>query len=391
MTPDPTPPVGAPRPTPTAVELLEPARAPEPGPYRFSPLISWLLATTDPEVLVELGSGDEASLRATCGRARRSGRARLCAAVLLDDGSAAAVSDFARVTGALSDEFGDFFTSYDGEGRALAALPEAGVGFLHVALFDAADDTAPDLQRWLPTLAPGAVVTVTTTAAGGTGTFTALQREIAAAYPTVSVSLGLSAEALVAQRPDRDATTPVVDALERAPFAVGAFLAVLGEQMELEHLRADGPESSEAVRTLIGRVIDQQQAERGAFLAALTAYRDETARLSEELVAARGELRHELEAARHEREQLVAQFLDRVDELSAKVSTTASRARAEKEDAEALLKAETRKAETYAGQAAVAQSVLDDMRHSTSWRITAPVRVLSRLLARKAQPAAPEH
>jgi hypothetical protein len=56
------------------------------------------------------------------------------------------------------------------------------------------------------------------------------------------------------------------------------------------------------------------------------------------------------------------------------------------------LEAEGRKAEAYAGQAAIAQSVLDDLRHSTSWRVTAPVRVLSRLLARKAQPPAqPEH
>jgi hypothetical protein len=81
-----------------------------------------------------------------------------------------------------------------------------------------------------------------------------------------------------------------------------------------------------------------------------------------------------------------------VDELSAKVSTTASRARADLADAQALLEAEGRKAEAYAGQAAIAQSVVDDIRSSTSWRITAPVRVLSRFLARKSPPPAqPEH
>jgi hypothetical protein len=45
----------------------------------------------------------------------------------------------------------------------------------------------------------------------------------------------------------------------------------------------------------------------------------------------------QLEAARLEREHLVAEFLDRVDELSAKVSTTASRYRAELADTNALL------------------------------------------------------
>jgi hypothetical protein len=162
--------------------------------------------------------------------------------------------------------------------------------------------------------------------------------------------------------------------------------------MELYRLLTDEPEPSEAVRALIGRVIDQHHAEREAFLSALRVYQDETARLSDELEVARNDLQQQLEAARLEREHLVAEFLDRVDELSAKVSTTASRYRAELADTNALLEAEGRKAETYAGQAAVAQSVLDDIRNSTSWRVTAPVRVLSRLLARKAQPPTqPEH
>ena len=133
---------------------------------------------------------------------------------------------------------------------------------------------------------------------------------------------------------------------------------------------------------LIGRVIDQQHAEREAFLSALRVYKEETARLSKEVVVARSELTGQIEAARREREHLVAEFLDRVDELSAKVSTTASRYAAELADTNALLEAEGRKVEAYAGKAAIAQSVIDDMRQSTSWRITAPVRLVSRLLAR---------
>ena len=56
--------------------------------------------------------------------------------------------------------------------------------------------------------------------------------------------------------------------LRKAPFAVGAFLALFGEQIELHHLLQHEPEPSEAVRALIGRVIDQQHAERDAFLSA---------------------------------------------------------------------------------------------------------------------------
>jgi hypothetical protein len=46
--------------------------------------------------------------------------------------------------------------------------------------------------------------------------------------------------------------------------------------------------------------------------------------------------------------------------------------------------------EVYAGQAAAAQSKIDDIHRSTSWRITMPVRLLSRMLAKRAAPARPE-
>ena len=77
-----------------------------------------------------------------------------------------------------------------------------------------------------------------------------------------------------------------------------------------------------------------------------------------------------------EREHLVGEFLDRVDHLSSKVSTTASRYSAELADKDALLEAQERRLEVYAGHAANAQSIIDDMHRSTSWRVTAPVRLL---------------
>ena len=80
------------------------------------------------------------------------------------------------------------------------------------------------------------------------------------------------------------------------------------------------------------------------------------------------------------------EFLDRVDQLSSKISTSAARYSGELAEKDALLEALERRAEEYAGHAANAQSIIDDMHRSTSWRVTAPVRLLSRMLARRAQP-----
>ena len=124
------------------------------------------------------------------------------------------------------------------------------------------------MEAWLRVMAPGAVIVVTTTASDASSNFAKAKQHVTDTYPAVTVSLGLTTEAVVAQRPDDDAT-PIVDMLRKAPFAVGAFLALFGEQIELQHLLQHEPEPSDAVRALIGRVIDQQHAERDAFLTAL--------------------------------------------------------------------------------------------------------------------------
>ena len=74
---------------PPAAELLHLERStpPEAGRYRFSPLVSWLVATARPEVVVEVGPGDEDSLRSTCEAVLRSEDGRTCAAVLLSSES----------------------------------------------------------------------------------------------------------------------------------------------------------------------------------------------------------------------------------------------------------------------------------------------------------------
>jgi hypothetical protein len=142
-----------------------------------------------------------------------------------------------------------------------------------------------------------------------------------------------------------------------------------------------------AVLSFIGRIVEQQQAERETFLAALRVYKEETTRLTLEVSQARSELSQQLQLARVEREHLVSEFLDRVDQLSAKVSTTASKYEGELAEKDAKIEDQERRVEAYAALAADAQSELGDMRRSSSWRVTAPVRLLSRLMAARRAPS----
>ena len=363
---------------------LEPTVLLEAGSYRFSPLVSWLVATVRPAMTVELGPGNRASLLSTVGAVLRSDSEARCAAVLLPSGPDAS-AEFTSLMTELTGRFGTALESHASEEAGLAALSGGTADLMHLSLFESDDMALPDLEAWLRVMAPGAVIVVTTTASDASSNFAKAKQHVTETYPAVTVSLGLTTEAVVAQRPDGD-ETPIVDMLRKAPFAVGAFLALFGEQIELQHLLQHEPEPSDAVRALIGRVIDQQHAERDAFLTALRVYKEETARLSTEVAVSRAELSGQLEAARLEREHLVGEFLDRVDQLSSKISTSAARYSGELAEKDVLLDALERRAEEYAGHAANAQSIIDDMRRSTSWRVTAPVRLLSRMLARRAQP-----
>jgi hypothetical protein len=139
-----------------------------------------------------------------------------------------------------------------------------------------------------------------------------------------------------------------------------------------------------AVVAFIARMMEQQQAERETFLAALRVYKEETARLTLEVSQSRTELRSQVEASREERAHLIGEFLDRVDQLSAKISTSASRFESQLDEKEAVIEDKQRQVEAYAGIALNAQAALDEVRRSSSWRLTAPIRLLSRLMARRA-------
>jgi hypothetical protein len=149
--------------------------------------------------------------------------------------------------------------------------------------------------------------------------------------------------------------------------------------------------SAQAVRAIVTEIVTRQRTEREVFVAALGAYKDLTERLAVEVADARSELSAQAELAQLERAQLLQEFLDRLDLLTAKISTSAGRYEAELADKNVLLEDRERRVEIYAGQAINAQNMLADIQRSTSWRVTAPVRLLSRMLARRATSGQPEN
>jgi hypothetical protein len=179
-----------------------------------------------------------------------------------------------------------------------------------------------------------------------------------------------------------DPTLSILELLRDGPGSSSSLATLLGEHAELEQLLASEPVSPMA-RAIIGRLIEHQIAEREAFLSTLRVYQEETSRLTLDITQARAELARQIDAARLEREHLLAEFLGSVDQLSAKISTSAARYTAQLAEKEILRRDAEKRVEVYAGQAADARSVIADMRRSSSWRITAPIRLVSRMLARR--------
>lgn len=178
---------------------------------------------------------------------------------------------------------------------------------------------------------------------------------------------------------------------ESVPPAVGNLLSVFREPIDSYEQLGDEAISPQAVRAIVTEIVTRQRTEREVFVAALGAYRDLTERLSVEVADARSDLAAQAESAQLERAQLLKEFLDRLDVLSAKISTSAARYEAELADKDVLLEDRERRVEIYAGQAINAQNMLTDIHRSTSWRVTAPVRLLSRMLARRAPSGKPEN
>ena len=144
----------------------------------------------------------------------------------------------------------------------------------------------PGCRRWHPVR----VMVITTTASDSSSSFARAKGTV---MDNCACGLHLARLDHRSRRcpaPDRRRHADRGDCSAKAPFAVGAFLALFGEQIELHDCSTDEPEPSPAMRALIGRVIDQQVTEREAFIAALRVYKEETARLTADVAESRREL-----------------------------------------------------------------------------------------------------
>jgi hypothetical protein len=188
--------------------------------------------------------------------------------------------------------------------------------------------------------------------------------------------------------PDPFADSPILQELlqldpEKVPPGVGSLLAVFSQPPESSEQLDEEAISPQVVRAILTELVARRQTERDVFLSALDAYKDLTERLAVEVADARSELSAQAEAAQLERAQLLKEFLDRLDVLTAKISTSAARSQRELEDKDRLLEDQEQRLLAYAGLAADAHSVIDDIYRSSSWRLTLPLRLMSRLAARR--------
>lgn len=375
------------------LELTAPGRSVGPAAQSFAPLVSWLIATAQPRVAVELGTGERTSLLSMCDALSSTAQASRVVLVRLaePEGSETVESEmveFADLVSECADRFTLAVSGYvDEESARAEVFGASGIELLHCSLFDLDEHALPDLTAWFDACAPGAVIVVTTTSGTASSAYSKATAAVAPLFPTVRVPLGGGTEALVAQVPV-EGSAPIVARLRNVPAAVTKFLAVLGEPVDDGAHIGDEALPAGEVRAVVASILERQNLEREAMLSALQAYKDYAAGLTAELDATRKDAATQMESARLEREYLVREFLDRADVLSAKLSTTASRLSAELADKDRLLEAQERKVLAYAGQAADAQSVIDDLQRSSSWRVTAPLRLFSRIMARRATNAA---
>jgi len=184
---------------------------------------------------------------------------------------------------------------------------------------------------------------------------------------SVAINLGPAAEVLVAQCAE-DGATPMVDLLRNAPAAFRRLFALFGERAEYRFLLGPEPASPAAVRAFIEGLRDQAAVERETFLLALDATRQSLAALARETAFAKSEL-----------ERMQIEYFGRLDTLTAKLSTSAARYTRELTLKDEMLTARERQAEQLAGEAAEAQRKVAELLSSSSWRMTAPIRLLVRI------------
>jgi hypothetical protein len=367
----------------------------------FLPFLAWLISSLNPELTVDLGFEVDSTFHATWRAAQRSESPARCIAVLLAEAGQTAQDRESMVR-----KFNDLIAeSAIRSGGALeGAVEDLGLhgtegdestdGFppiqlLHVGLSHDETREPQYLRKWIDRVPPGGVIVVPDTQSTGSGRFSAVHRYVADRVPATVLGIGATADVLVAQVPLGDAT-PLIDLLRNAPPAFRGLFALFAERSEFRHLLGPEPVSPTAIRALIESLTESRRVERETFQVALRTSRETMATLATESGMLRAELIASKDQASMEKAVMQNEFFGRLDELGAKLSTSAAHYNRELTARELEIAARERQAEFLAGEAAEAQRKVAEILSTTSWRVTAPVRLLSRLMgsgrARNAPP-----
>ena len=253
---------------------------------------------------------------------------------------------------------------------------------IHLLLLRLSDDrarTTEYVQKWIARMIPGAVLVVPNTQGTESPEFSTTQRFVSDRLPATVVSLGATAEVLVAQVPDNGAA-PLVDLLRDAPPAFRGLFALFAERAEFRRVLGPEPASPSAVKAFIDSLMESRRLETETFQTALHATRETMAAMATESSMLRAELIEFKELASLEKATMQKEYFGRLDELTAKLSTSAGRYTRELTIRELALEAREREAERLAGEAAESQRRLAELMQSSSWRMTRPVRLLSHLI-----------
>ena len=366
----------------------------------FLPFMSWLISSTKPGVTADLGFEGGPSFHAICQAAQNLESPTRCIAVLLaapgqtGDEREQVVRQFNVLLSDSATQFGSMVKGIvEAEQFFTAEVPQ--IDLLHLSLSKEGGRSPNYLQNWIERMVPGAVFVVTSTNSGSGSEYTATRRYVADQLPSTVISLGPTTEVFVAQIPV-EGTTPLIDLLDNAPAAVRRLFTLFAERSAYRHVLGSDPASPSDVTAFIDSLKEARQTEREAFKVALEATREtiatlarQSAMLKSELLEfkdrASRELVEQREQAQVEMELMRTEYFGRLDELTARLSTSAARHARELTSMELALEGREHEAEVLAGEAAEARRRIDELLGSSSWRMTAPVRLLSRLVGPRAK------
>lgn len=348
------------------------------------PLLAWLIATFQPRVVVDLdlcGSQQGDTLSAMGDIAERLGTNTRCVSVSVFAESQEVAQNWSSDHRKSSDvEIVNAKTVNVAEQTVRKNAPPDEIDLLHVRLPSVPGDYFHRVDAWIQRLRPGAVIVLS--GQEDRCEQSDVWKEINERFPLVPLE-GVSSS--LAQVPVGD-DVPLIEALSARP-ASRLELSLLAERGEYRYLMGPDPHSPLQLRRAIDQMMLERESELGAAREGLAALRREVERAlslsasAESTLAAERE-RHGEELAA-ERERVLALSRDEMDTLAAKVAISA--ARYERKLVEVKGDAEQQR-QDLEHRLLEAHYEIQQLRSSTSWRMTAGLRwaigVLRRLARR---------